>query len=403
MPRVGHWKRTSITFATFVTCSRATAAVGKATRRTVLAGGVAAAIGAFAWSRTRKPPLGMDIPDAFLERGAALLREHPAVDVHGHPGRSFLAGAEPESLLVRLMPDGFEAERIAGMREAGVAAAVFSTVADLAVLGLADGGLEVVRDFEPGEAYADFQRQLARLQMAIARGRLALGPGDILEAHAAGLPAAILASEGADFMEGEPARIAEAHAAGLRSITLVHYRSNALGDTQTGAPVHGGLTAFGGQVVREMNRLGMLIDVAHASFATARDVIAETRTPVMLSHTNLDTWPAASPRFVSLEHARLVTDAGGVIGAWPAGIGSKSLADFVAQVLALVDAVGAEHVAIGSDMDGNYKPVLTEYADFPVLSAALLHRGMTERDVARVMGGNFLRVFGEAAEGRGPG
>lgn len=52
---------------------------------------------------------------------------------------------------------------------------------------------------------------------------------------------------------------------------------------------------------------------------------------------------------------------------------------------------------MGSDMDGNYKPVLTEYADFPALAAALLYRGMGERDVARVMGGNFLRVFGEVA------
>lgn len=129
------------------------------TRRAVLAG--AAAAGALLWSRTRRRPLGMDIPEAFLERGAALLRESPAVDVHAHPGRSFLAGADkPESLVVRLMPDGFEDERIAGMREAHVAAGVFAIVADLAVLGLAQGGLEVVRDFEAGEAYADFRRQL---------------------------------------------------------------------------------------------------------------------------------------------------------------------------------------------------------------------------------------------------
>ena len=370
--------------------------MGRFTRRAVLAGGAAAAAGALLWSRTRKPPLGLDIPQAFLERGAALLRESPAVDVHGHPGRSFLAGAEkPESLVVRLMPDGFEEQRIAGMRDAHVAAGVFAIVADLAVLGLAKGGLEVVRDFEPGEAYADFQRQLERLEQVISRGGIvpALSPADIRSAHAAGRPAAILASEGADFAEEELARIAEAHAAGLRSVTLVHYRTNRLGDAQTAAPVHDGLTAFGQRVVGEMNRLGMVIDVAHASFATARDAIAESRAPVMLSHTNLDTGPVRSARFVSVEHARAVTESGGIIGAWPAGIGSESLADFVEQVLALVDAVGAEHVAIGSDMDGNYKPVLTEYADFPVLAAALLYRGLHERDVARVLGGNFLRVF----------
>lgn len=377
-----------------------TAGVVRATRRTVLVGGIAAAAGALAWSGRRKPLLGMDIPDAFLERGGALLRDHPAVDVHGHPGRSYLVGAEPDSLVVRLMPDGFEAARIAGMQAAGVAASVFSIVADLAVLGLTDGGLQVVREFEPGEAYADFQRQLARLQAVVERDgvTLARAPGDVRAAHAAGRPAAVLASEGADFLDGDPARIAAAYAAGLRCITLVHYHTNRLGDTQTGAPVHGGLTPFGAQAVREMNRLGMIVDVAHASFATARDAIAESRVPVMLSHSNLDTWPAASPRFVSLEHARAVTEAGGIIGAWPAGIGSESLADFVEQVLALVDAVGAEHVAIGSDMDGNYKPVLTEYADFPLLAAALLYRRMNERDTARVLGVNFLRFFDHVAD-----
>jgi membrane dipeptidase len=92
-----------------------------------------------------------------------------------------------------------------------------------------------------------------------------------------------------------------------------------------------------------------------------------------------------------------VTGAGGIIGAWPAGIGSSSLADFVDQVLALVDAVGAEHVAVGSDMDGNYKPVLTGYADFPLLAAALLYRGVSEQDTARVLGTNFLRLFDEVA------
>jgi membrane dipeptidase len=113
----------------------------------------------------------------------------------------------------------------------------------------------------------------------------------------------------------------------------------------------------------------------------------------MLSHSNLDSGTVSSPRFISGEHARLIADAGGIVGAWPAGIGSDSLADFVEQILALIDVAGVEHVAIGSDMDGNYKPVLTEYADFPLLAAALLYRGRSEQDVARVLGGNFLRLF----------
>ncbi|HEX7063114.1 MAG TPA: membrane dipeptidase [Woeseiaceae bacterium] len=371
----------------------------KTTRRALIGGGIAAgaalAAGSWLWPRLSKPPVGMEIPPERIARGAALVREHPVVDVHAHPGRSFLVGAHPDSLLVRLMPDGFEAERIAGMREAGVTASLLALVADFPVLGLGEGGLVVTRDFTPGEAWRDFGRQLQRVQALVDDGVLSLArtPGEVRAAHAAGKPVTLLGCEGADFCEGRIERIAEAHAAGARAITLLHYRTNALGDTQTSAPVHGGLTPLGRDVVREMNRLGIIIDVAHASFETVRDVVAESRAPVLLSHSDLDTWRAASPRFISLAHARTVTQAGGVIGAWPAGIGSRTLADFVEQVLILVDAVGAAHVAIGSDLDANYRPVLTEYTDFPVLAAALLHRGLSEADIADILGGNFLRLF----------
>ena len=371
----------------------------KLTRRTAIAGGIAAGVGAAVagvlWPRLRKPPLGMELPQAAIERGQELVREHPAIDVHAHPGRSFLVGAEPDSLLVRLLSDGFEAERMAGMRAAGVTAGVLALVADFAVLGFAEGGLTVTREFAPGEAWRDFRRQLGRIREQVEAGALSLArtPADIRAAHVAGEPVAILACEGADFIENRLERVAEAHAAGMRALTLVHYRTNGLGDAQTSPPVHAGLTPFGAAVVEEMNRLGMIVDVAHASFDTVRDVVAASRAPVLLSHSNLDTGPETSPRFVSVAHARTVTEAGGVIGAWPSGIGSRTLADFVEQVLALVDAVGVEHVAIGSDLDANYRPVLTEYADFPLLAAALLHRGVAEAGVARILGGNFLRLF----------
>jgi membrane dipeptidase len=372
----------------------------KTTRRTVLAGGIAAGVaiaaaGGLWWSRSRKPQLGMEIPEEFLQRGVALLAEHPSIDVHSHPGRSFLVDAQPESPVIRLMRDGFEAERIADMRAAQVTASLFSVVADLPLLSLEGGGLSAVREFAEGEAYRDFNRQFARLRSLIADGliRPGLTPEDIRAAHRAGERVAVLCSEGGDFIEDRLERLAKVHAAGLRSVTLVHYHVNQLGDVQTVAPVHQGLTDFGRAVVHEMNRLGMIIDVAHATQATCAGVVAESRVPVMLSHSNLHSGAAPAPRLISIEHARLVTDAGGIIGAWPSGIESASLADFVGQIFALVDAVGIEHVAIGTDMDANYKPVLTDYADFPLLAAALLARGMSEADAAKVLGGNFLRVF----------
>lgn len=116
------------------------------TRRAAIAGGIAiAAGGGLWWSRSRKPPLGMEIPDEFLERGAALMAASASVDVHSHPGRSFLVGSEPASLIIRMMRDGFEAERIADMRNAKVTASMFSIVADFVLLGLGDGGPQIGR------------------------------------------------------------------------------------------------------------------------------------------------------------------------------------------------------------------------------------------------------------------
>jgi membrane dipeptidase len=372
--------------------------VRKLTRRAAIAGGAALVAGAgLWWSRSAKAPLGMEIPDEYLARGAALMADVLSIDVHSHPGRSFLVGADPDSLMIRMMRDGFEAERIADMRGARVTASLFSVVADFALLGLEDGGLRAVREFEPEEAYADFNRQLERLLAVVEKGLigLALSSEDIRTAHRKGEQVALLASEGGDFIEDRLERLEEAYASGLRSVTLVHYHVNRLGDIQTEPAVHDGLTPLGRDVVQEMNRLGMIVDVAHAPFATCKDVVAESKMPVMLSHGSLESGAAASPRFISKEHARTIADAGGIVGAWPSGIGSESLADFVDQVLALVNVVGAGHVAIGTDMDGNYKPVLDEYADFPLLAAALLFQGLSERDTAGILGGNFLRLFDE--------
>ena len=103
------------------------------------------------------------------------------------------------------------------------------------------------------------------------------------------------------------------------------------------------------------------------------------------------------PRLVSVEHARLVTQAGGIVGSVPSGIGQKTIADWIVSIMRLVEAVGVDHVAIGTDMDANYMPVFADYAQWPLIPAALLARGLGEADVAKVMGGNFLRLMASGA------
>jgi membrane dipeptidase len=221
-----------------------------------------------------------------------------------------------------------------------------------------------------------------------------LVPADVAAARAAGKVGALLTVEGGDFLEGRPERVAQAYADGVRSITLMHYRNNELGDIITGQAVHGRLTDAGIAVVRAMNAAGMLIDVAHASQATAMGAIQASSKPVIASHVHILTPALSHPRFISLDLAKAVAQTGGgVLGAWPAGIGITDLNGFVTRTFELIDAVGIDHVCLGTDMDANYKPVFDNYANLPLYVAGLLKRGMREDEAAKVIGGNFMRLF----------
>jgi membrane dipeptidase len=224
----------------------------------------------------------------------------------------------------------------------------------------------------------------------------------VTDAAAPGAPVrGILAVEGCDFLEGRIERVQEAYDRGLRSLQLVHYRVNELGDIQTEQPVHGGLTAFGKEVVRELNRLGVVVDVAHARFEVVKGVVDTTTQPIILSHSNImetSHWA----RLISPEHARLVAGTGGVIGAMPIIFGRRSddIPGYVHFVSRLVDAAGIDHVGIGTDMDGiGPSAIFTSYARWPNLAAALVDHGYRPDEAAKVLGGNAQRVFQKVAAG----
>lgn len=368
----------------------------------MIGGGVALACAAGAGGYLLKHPLpapiGFEISPDELTRARALLSRHPSIDAHAHPGRTFVDGAENLSGLVWLYAKlgTFEKRTIADMNAGGLTAAAFAAVSDFQVLGTAGEGLAAVRNFEPGEAWASYQRQIGNIKALASAGLVypIESLADFDAARAAGKVGALLTVEGGDFLEGRPERVAQAHADGVRSITLVHYRNNELGDIITGSPVHGKLSDAGVAVVRAMNAAGMLIDLAHASEATAMGAIDVSAKPVIASHVHVQGEKLHHPRFISLDLAKAVAQTGGgVLGAWPAGIGIVNLAGFVDRVFELVDHVGIDHVCLGTDMDANYKPVFDTYANLPVFVAGLLKRGMHEPEVAKLIGGNFLRLF----------
>lgn len=300
------------------------------------------------------------------------------------------------SPLIELLGRDETAARVRSSIAGEVAVVAAATVADLAVLGVkADGGLYAERAFEPGEAAADHRRQLDALAGLVAgddRIDLVRTPDDITASIDDG-PSVFVTCEGGDFLERRVGDLADAYAMGARSVTLVHYRVNELGDIQTEAPIHGGLTGFGVEVIAEMNRLGMIVDLAHATFEATTQALDASTAPIMISHSHLAGPGADHPRLLSEEHARMVAEAGGLIGAWPAGIVMESLDDYCDEICRMIEVVGLEHVAIGTDLDANYRPVLTDYEQFPDVAAGLRRRGMVASEVDQVLGGNFVTLF----------
>jgi membrane dipeptidase len=101
------------------------------------------------------------------------------------------------------------------------------------------------------------------------------------------------------------------------------------------------------------------------------------------------------PRFISKETARAIAAAGGVIGSWPSGFGGATLNDYVDRIFVLTEVVGPAHVALGTDMDANYRPLMTTYRELPLVVAELIRRGYGEENVEALIGGNFTRIFAE--------
>lgn len=313
----------------------------------------------------------------------------PVFDLHTHPGPFFYKGT------ANYPGDQAFLDRVGDMKTAGLHGAFFSLVADLPLLQRTATGIVPTGTFEPGEGWRVFTQQLSVLKKLLRQSGTEwaltgedLRAGDSFRAY--------LAVEGGDFLEGSVERVGEAYAAGVRSIQLVHYAPNDLGDLQTSAASHNGLSRFGKNVVRAMNEQGMLIDVAHASEATVKAVAELSTAPIMLSHSILqdDSDRPVAARAISPGHARMVAETGGVIGMWPSGF-SVSLDEFVDHTKRMVDLVGIDHVGIGTDMDANFKPVISNYQEFFTWRDALVSKGFSAKEVAKIAGGNARRLLRE--------
>jgi membrane dipeptidase len=286
-------------------------------------------------------------------------------------------------------------------------------------------------DYQPGDAYDRFLKGLASMDLQLQRNgmKLSLTPAEVRTAHKNQQPTVIQAVEGAHFLQCHVERVEEAYNRGLRHFGLLHDSdaSVPLGDVYTNPPRYGGLTPFGAAVIKECNRLGILIDLAHANMQTTEAALKVTIRPVIVSHTGLDTQLGGNPsmaqmmrpRLISKEQATIVANARGLVGVWT-HLADTPL-DYARNIRALVDVIGVDHVCIGTDTKltqpsrrpdgpgpGQQHPHAGERTNqawedqttgfYYVVVDAMLKTGFTQDEVAKIGGGNFLRVFGEAVK-----
>jgi membrane dipeptidase len=334
-------------------------------------------------------------------RVAKIVAETMAIDMHNH-----------------VYPAGTQQRPNPGGGRGGESGPPLSLAEELKRSGLtavcAAFALDRAGNSKPGDARANYFKWLDAIDAELEKGHVsrALTLRDLQTAHRLGKTAIVQSVEGAHFIEGRLERIEEMYKRGLRDLQLLHDSNDMvapLGDINGGTSL-GGLTSVGAEVVKECNRLRILVDMAHGSGATLQGALKISSHPFIVSHTSLDGWKNPSSRMssrtIAKEDAKAVAAAGGVVGVWTKGTNSPK--EYVEDIRMVVEAIGVDHVGMGTDDDllssqtgnglnrawqgmtvGFYAAVVDEF----------LSQGFSAEEIAKVSGGNFGRVFG-AVTGR---
>jgi len=268
-------------------------------------------------------------------------------------------------------------------------------------------------------AFAMIDALDAQIQRHSADLELAVRAEDVRRIVAEGRIAALMGLEGGHAIEDDLANLREFRDRGIRYVTLTWSNTHNWADSSSGERRHGGLTEFGREVVREMNRLGMIVDVSHASDETFWDALEVTRAPLMASHSSARAL-VDNPRNMDDEMLRAIATNGGIVMVnfgghfidprkatrwriikdtvfhWgPSPVARDLLLDHFDHV---VEVAGIDHVGLGSDFDGTlFLPDgVSDVSGFPDVTAGLLERGYSEADVRKILGENALRVLEQA-------
>ncbi|MAG30066.1 MAG: peptidase M19 [Deltaproteobacteria bacterium] len=233
-----------------------------------------------------------------------------------------------------------------------------------------NGGLSLIED----------RADLSRLLAARAEGGKAIG--------------ALLAIEGAHAMESDPANLEVLFDVGYRMIGLAHFFDNDYAGSAHGVD-KSGLTDLGRQTIRDMETMGIVVDIAHASPLAIDQILGMATKPVVFSHGGVR-GTCDNGRNLSDEHVRRIAASGGVVGIgyWDKAVCGIAPEDIARAIVYIVQLVGADHAALGSDYDGG-TTVGFDTSELPALTQALFDAGLREADIRKVLGENVLRVLSE--------
>lgn len=378
---------------------------------------------------TPHPPAAASSPgvDASLAHARALLARHPVADGHN-------------DLAWVLRTTGMDPA--AGELRAGTP---FQT--DLPRLRRGGVGVQVWSAWVPAEHGVRTQlEQLELVRRLIASHpddlALALSADDVEQALARGRIASLVSIEGGHAIEGSLGVLRAYHALGARVMTLTHAKTIAWADSATDEPRHGGLTRFGEEVVREMNRLGMLVDLSHVSDEAMQVALRVSQAPVVFTHSSaraLCDTKRNVPDVVLRDVARngglvMVTFAGLFVSDAARAVHAPALDQYYSRVASVKDpaarravrdeifaklppakvtvaqvadhvehvrrVAGVDHVGLGGDYDGveGLPEGMEDVSGYPLLFAELVRRGWADEDLAKLASGSFLRVLRAAGE-----
>ena len=297
------------------------------------------------------------------------------------------------------------------LREGGVAVQAFSTVTYVPAgqneQSNSDEGdlirqLAIAEGWPPSTWFSIYQRaahQARRLRVLESDGFiLARTKADLIEGLKTrevepDILIGILATEGAHPLEGKLENIDRLYDHGFRMIGLQHFFDNELGGSLHGAE-KAGLTPFGKSAVQRIVEKGMMIDVAHSSIQVVEDVLELTDAPILISHTGILSLCDHPARNIPDRLMKRIADRGGLIGIgyWEMAVCDTSPDGIADMLIHGANRFGVDHIALGSDFDGS---IAAEFdtSELALITDALLREGMSETDIAKIMGENLITYF----------